>query len=92
MTKEEIIEMAKLAGWEMDDSFVLEPEIVWYICQGQLERFAKLIAQKEREKCAKICDYRVNAYQYATDPWAREHIEEAKHLAELIRTRGKSNG
>ena len=49
MTNEEIIEMAKLAGWEMDDSFVLEPEIVWYICQGQLELFAKLIAEKERE-------------------------------------------
>jgi len=48
MTKEEIIEMAKLAGWEMDDSFVLEPEIIWYICQGQLELFAKLIAAKER--------------------------------------------
>jgi len=56
MTKEEIIEMAKLAGWEMDDSLVLEPEIVWYISQGQLEAFAKLIAQHEREACAKITD------------------------------------
>ena len=54
MTKEEIIEMAKLAGWEMDDSLVLEPEIVWYISQGQLETFAKLIAQHEREACAQI--------------------------------------
>jgi len=59
MTKEEIIEMAKLAGWEMDDSFVLEPEIIWYICQGQLELFAKLIAEKEREKCAKIAENRI---------------------------------
>jgi len=33
----------------MDDSLVLEPEIVWYISQGQLETFAKLIAQHERE-------------------------------------------
>ena len=56
MTDEEIIEMAKLAGWEMDDSFVLEPEIIWYICQGQLEAFAKLVAQHEREACAKIAD------------------------------------
>jgi len=47
MTKEEIIELAKQAGWEMDDSLVLEPEIVWYISQGQLEAFAKLIAQHE---------------------------------------------
>ena len=59
MTKEEIIEMAKLAGWEMDDSFVLEPEIIWYICQGQLELFAKLVAEKEREACAKIAENRI---------------------------------
>ena len=59
MTKEEIIEMAKLAGWEMDDSLVLEPEIVWYISQGQLETFAKLIAEKEREACAKIAENRI---------------------------------
>ena len=56
MTNEEIIEMAKQAGWEMDDSLVLEPEIVWYISQGQLEAFAKLIAQHEREACAKLAD------------------------------------
>ena len=57
MTKEEIIEMAKQAGWEMDDSLVLEPEIVWYISQGQLELFAKLIAEKEREECATMSDW-----------------------------------
>ena len=56
MTKEEMIELAKQAGWEMDDSLVLEPEIVWYISQGQLEAFAKLIAQHEREACAKIAE------------------------------------
>ena len=78
MTKEEIIEMAKLAGWEMDDSFVLEPEIIWYICQGQLERFAKLIAQKEREKCARIADEWVLAYPHPS-----------KTIAEQIRARGK---
>ena len=52
MTQDEIIEMAKLAGWEMDDSCVLEPEVIWYISQGQLEAFAKLVAAKEREACA----------------------------------------
>jgi hypothetical protein len=54
VTQDEIIEMAKLAGWEMDDSCVLEPEVIWYISQGQLEAFAKLIAEKEREACAQI--------------------------------------
>jgi hypothetical protein len=58
MTQDEIIEMAKLAGWEMDDSCVLEPEVIWYISQGQLEAFAKLVdakaTAKEREACAQI--------------------------------------
>jgi two-component SAPR family response regulator len=52
MTQDEIIGMAKQAGWEMDDSCVLEPEVVWYISQGQLELFAKLVAAKERDACA----------------------------------------
>jgi hypothetical protein len=42
----------------------------------------------EREACAKVCDNRVTAYQYATDVWAQEHINEAKHLAKAIRARG----
>jgi hypothetical protein len=75
MTQDEIIEMAKQAGWEMDDSLVLEPEIVWYISQGQLEAFAKLIAQHEREACAKI----------AEEPWQGS----PKAIAEQIRERKK---
>ena len=51
MTQDEIIEMAKLAGWEMDDSCVLEPEVIWYISQGQLKAFVKLVAEKERTFC-----------------------------------------
>ena len=49
MTQDEIIEMAKLAGWEMDNSCVLSPQVLWYIYQGQLETFTKLVAAKERE-------------------------------------------
>ena len=60
--------------------------------EGQLhfdsEKFAKLIAAEEREACAKVCDDRVTAYQYATDVWAQEHIDEARHLAKAIRARG----
>ena len=79
MTKEEIIEMAKQAGFEEHQAKF----------DTRFEPFAKLVAEKEREECAKICDDRVTAYQYATDPWAREHIDEAKHLAETIRARGQ---
>ena len=49
MNKEDIIRMAREAGWEMDDSLVLEPEVIWYISQGQIERFAALVASAERE-------------------------------------------
>jgi hypothetical protein len=56
MTQDEIIEMAEQAGWEMDDSLAFDPEIVWYISQGQLEVFAKLVAQHERNEIIKILD------------------------------------
>jgi len=51
--------------------------------------FAALVAAAEREACAKVCDDRVAAYRYATDPWAQEHIDEARHLAKAIRARGQ---
>jgi hypothetical protein len=75
MTNEEIIDMARQAGWEMDDSLVLEPEIVWYICQGQMECFAKLVETKEREACAKIAD-----------GWPDYDVQ---GLADAIRARGQ---
>ena len=45
MTQDEIIEMARQAGWSKE-----------YLEFGdiRLERFAKLVAQHEREACAKI--------------------------------------
>jgi len=47
MTKDEMIELSKQAGWEYahgDSGF----EPLW--------TFAKLIAEKEREECAKLCE------------------------------------
>ena len=44
MTKDEIIEMADKA---FDESSVTDAEIV---------RFAKIITEKEREACAKVCE------------------------------------
>ena len=45
MTKEEIIEMAKKCGWD-NPAINMSP----------LYEFAKLVAEKEREACAEICD------------------------------------
>ena len=46
MTQDEIIEMARQADFEMDDSCDISPQILWYVYQTQLEAFAKLVAAK----------------------------------------------
>ena len=53
------------------------------IYSESLEAFAKLIAEKEREACAKMCDYVYD--NIVTD----EHI---KAMAFKIRARGQDNG
>jgi len=50
MTQDEIIEMARQAGVR-DDEHIFEFSQYKY-----LERFAKLVAQHEREACAKVCE------------------------------------
>jgi hypothetical protein len=46
MTRDDIIRMAKEAGW--DSGLVM--------LVGNLEVFAALVAAAEREACAKLCD------------------------------------
>jgi hypothetical protein len=83
MTKEDIYKMVRGSelGFLLGDNWMLHHEF---------EYFAKLVAQHEREACAKVCDNRVTAYKYATDVWAQEHIDEARHLANAIRARGQA--
>jgi DNA-directed RNA polymerase subunit F len=50
MTQDEIIELARQAGVR-DDEHTFEFSQYKY-----LERFAKLVAEKEREACAKVCE------------------------------------
>ncbi len=64
MTKDEIIEMTRQSG-----GFDATPKF--------LETFAKLVAQHEREACAKVCD----------DLW--EDDGTAYDCAEAIRARAK---
>jgi hypothetical protein len=69
--------MARQAGFEGC------AELTWedVICTEELEAFAKLIAQHEREACAKMCDYVYD--NIVTD----EHI---KDMAFKIRARGQA--
>ena len=62
MTQDEIIEMTRQAG-----GFNATPEF--------LKRFAKLVAAKEREACAVICD---------------EHADDPVYCGEAIRARGQA--
>jgi hypothetical protein len=70
MTEEEIIDCLKTTG--LNEEFVVE----FY---EEMELFAKLVTQKEREACAKICD------QYALE----DHENWAGGCAFAIRARGQ---
>ena len=88
MTQEEIIEMARQAGmhkgefgWTTgDDPNCLYPECVY---TENLEAFAKLVAAKEREACAKVCE------DLDSNEWRERSWDEATlDCAAAIRARG----
>ena len=74
MTQKEIIEMARQAG-------VIATRI------DGLQAFAKLIAEKEREACALICDRKDEAWK-RVGLW--NPTNEYKECAEAIRARGQT--
>ena len=58
MTKEEIIEMAKQAGLMADGEMWFSPTYgSGDVHISHLESFAKLVTEKEREKCAEIAKW-----------------------------------
>jgi len=54
MTQDEIIEMLRASCGK--DRVDPEQNGFWVIVTEELERFAKLVAQHEREACAKVAD------------------------------------
>ena len=79
MTRDEIIRMAleacdvdKVGAWS--NGF-------WTITQGEIERFAALVAAAEREACAKVCE------DYDDDGGAGEAW--AGRFAAVVRARSK---
>jgi hypothetical protein len=69
MTQDEIIEMGKQVG--------LWPAVT-DIFAKELEAFAKLVAAKEREACAKVCD-----------SFCQSWLEGAEECADAIRARSR---
>ena len=80
MTQDEIIEMLK----ESDLDFLLGDN---WMLHHELETFAKLVAAKEREACANICD------EYSAtgkiEEFDRGWLACAKNIATAIRARGE---
>jgi hypothetical protein len=73
MTQDEIIEMARQAGISKDHA------------QGMtlfLEAFAKLVVEREREACAKVCDELSDKHT-----WEGCYADECAHA---IRARGQT--
>jgi hypothetical protein len=83
MTHDEIIEMAKQAGIEEAYSLKHNQYLVRFK-DGSLEVFAKLVAEAEREACAKILD--ANAMACRT-PVMRSLLQSN---AQAIRARGQA--
>ena len=71
MTQDEIIEMARQAGF-IDADWNIR------IVLPHLEAFAELIAQHEREECAKLCES-MNKY-----------MDDGEECAVAIRARGQA--
>ena len=73
MTQEEIIDMAIQAGASPDENKI------WLMYAEEIETFAKLVAAKEREACAKVCEEAGTVEQW-------DGLSEA---ADRIRARGE---
>ena len=90
MTQDEIIEMAKQAGFPFNKYGLLQGDDEGEIdADAMFEAFAKLVAAKEREACAELCDSFCEA-------WINIHGryefmgEGAQECADAIRARGEA--
>ena len=77
MTQDEIIEMAIQAELNLYVHDLTEKRYIEVI-----EAFAKLVAAKEREACAKVCE----KYAAANTSWTKAAV---KDCAAIIKARGK---
>jgi len=102
MTEDEIIEMAKQAGFVKKDA-MFRPAYIANI--KNLETFAKLIAQHEREACADIADRLPRIYRETKDAHERlspepfkpsqfgfdyAELRQAETITYAIQARGKA--
>lgn len=80
MTQDEIINMARQAGFFVKDNEAYSPSIQEdHELTPYLVAFANLVAAKEREACAKV------AYDYTVKVSLPNFYESAEYVAQAIR-------
>jgi len=85
MTQDEIIEMAKQAGFDPHD---MSSDFTCNL--KDINAFAKLVAQHEREACAKLCFEMWDKWMDA-DTSERDNLpRDAEDCAAAIRARGQA--
>jgi len=98
MTDEELVEMVKKSGWSGIYTQWAEPtgEADWSpykvsltvpVTIEQIEAFAKLVAEKEREACAKIAENRM--LHDKNENIKKGYLFAQQSIAQDIRTRGQ---
>lgn len=80
MTRDDIIQLAREAGFS-------EWAVGLSEMPAHLERFASLVAAKEREACAKVCCDMIDA-EYKTGKVDHNEMAWTQYCAEAIRARG----
>ena len=83
MSHDEIIAMAREADPFGEDGRLFAMASV---APGTLERFAALVAAREREACAQVCLHYAKALDYGGNEYMRSH--ECQLAANAIRARG----
>jgi hypothetical protein len=87
MTQDEIMAMAKQAGFEGC------AELTWenVICTEELVAFAKLVAEHEREACAEVCKKHADFYAgLEPSPIAQSAWAACVDNLDTIRARGQA--
>ena len=90
MTQADIIKMARQAGGREMVSALTHPNgpttsVKFHLESGTLEAFAKLVAAKEREACANLCEDQAQEYYSDGSKRAMNY-----QCADAIRARGEA--
>ena len=86
MTKEDIMRMAEASG--VEDSLLYEH---WRCNLESMTAFANLVAQHEREACAKVCKKHADVYEgLEQNPTAQSAWAACIDISDTIRARGQA--